>query len=144
MNAENSDISVEKLASFWENARLNYIIPNTGSEFPEGFEVFQALGQMIPPEKDVVEIGCGYGRLCTAFAAENYKGFDLISAAIRHGKQRFPNYSLSLIKPWEPLPKADITLAYCTAFHIPDNERARFLKLLSNSSDSVVFEKFFY
>ena len=144
MNAENSDISVEKLASFWENAGLNYIIPNTGSEFPEGFDVFQALGQMIPPEKDVVEIGCGYGRLCTAFAAENYKGFDLNSAAIRHGKQRFPNYSLSLIKPWEPLPKADITLAYCTAFHIPDNERARFLKLLSNSSDSVVFEKFFY
>ncbi|QWE27143.1 bifunctional 2-polyprenyl-6-hydroxyphenol methylase/3-demethylubiquinol 3-O-methyltransferase UbiG [Polynucleobacter sp. AP-Ainpum-60-G11] len=138
MSIDDLSPSVESLASFWENAGLDYIIPNTGSEFPEGFDLLGVLRQLIPSEMSVVEIGCGYGRLCSTFAPDKYQGFDINPKAIAHGKSRFPNYNLNLIKPWESLPKSDLTLAYCTAFHIPDNELGRFLKLLSSSSDAVL------
>lgn len=138
MPANNLSPSVESLLPFWLNAGLEYIIPNTGSEFPEGFDVFQVLRSMISPEKYVTEIGCGYGRLCQAFPADRYYGVDINPTAIAHGKSRFPKYSLNQIKPWEKLPLSDVTLAYCTAFHVPGNEIQRFLNLLCTSSNEVL------
>jgi len=138
MSIDKLSPNVESLATFWENAGLDYIIPNTGTEFPEGFNLIEVLRQFISPQMSVVEVGCGYGRLCPAFAPDKYQGFDINPAAIAHGQNQFPSYNLNLIKPWGPLPKSDVKLAYCTAFHIPDNELARFLSLISSSSDTVL------
>jgi SAM-dependent methyltransferase len=130
--------SVQTLASFWKTAGLEFIIPNTGTEFPEGFDLLNLLRSLIDQEMSIVEVGCGYGRLCSAFSPTKYHGLDLNPIAIEHGKKLFPNYKLSCIEPWETLPEAEIVLAYCTAFHIPDNELARFLKLLCSSSNIVL------
>ena len=137
MNNENNP-DVQSLSSFWKNAGLDYIIPNTGTEFPEGFDLYKILQEFIPSEMSVVEIGCGYGRLCSAFSPDKYHGVDINPAAIAYGQDRFPGYQLSLAEPWAPLPKADAAIAYCTAFHVPDGELARFLKLLTDSSDTVL------
>jgi SAM-dependent methyltransferase len=119
--------TMEALAEFWADNGLDHIVPRTGDEFPEGFNVFELLLQLVDPTKSVLDVGCGYGRLCPAFPAASYIGVDVNPAAIDAARQRNPGYRFEHIRPGAPLPKASAALVYTVACHIPDEELARFL-----------------
>jgi SAM-dependent methyltransferase len=119
--------SLEALAEFWSEEGLDHIVPEGGEEFPEGFDVYEVLNKLINPAKGVLDVGCGYGRLCRAFKPENYIGVDVNPKAIDKAKERNPEYRFEHIKPGAELPKTGTALLYTVAGHIPDEELARFL-----------------
>ncbi len=130
--------SLEALAEFWADEGLDHVIPNVGEEFPEGFDVYELLRQLIDPSKRVLEVGCGYGRLCRAFVAENYTGVDVNPRAIAKARENNPGYRFERIDPAAELPQADVALIYTVGLHISDEELARFLTPICVAASSVV------
>ncbi len=70
----------------WNETGLRNIKPSSlrFGEYPEGWNVPQELGRFITPfiTKRILELGCGYGRLCSGFATERYIGVDINVQAI--------------------------------------------------------------
>jgi SAM-dependent methyltransferase len=130
--------TMEALAAFWTEEGLNHIIPESGEEFPEGFDVFDLLRQIIDPAKGVLEVGCGYGRLCRAFPAASYTGVDINPAAIEAAKRHNEGYRFERIAPAAALPAAGTALLYTVACYIPDEELTRFLKTVCAAAPAVV------
>ena len=54
------------ILEFWRRAQLFHINQGVSEEFPEGWDVRDELREKIG-DRRVSDIGCGYGRLCTAF-----------------------------------------------------------------------------
>jgi len=130
--------TLEALAEFWAEEGLDHVIPNVGEEFPEGFDVFGLLRQIVDSSKNVLEIGCGYGRLCRAFTPEKYTGVDVNPKAVEAARRHNPGYRFEHIAPAAPLPAADVALIYTVALHIPDEELARFLAPVCAAAPVVV------
>jgi SAM-dependent methyltransferase len=130
--------TLEALADFWADEGLNHIIPDVGGEFPEGFDVYALLKQIIDPSQNVLEVGCGYGRLCRAFALQSYIGVDINPRAIEAAREKNPGYKFEIINPAAVLPKVDVALVYTVAQHIPDEELARFFKPICEAAKQVV------
>ncbi|SDH39676.1 class I SAM-dependent methyltransferase [Pseudomonas panipatensis] len=130
--------TLEDLAAFWNAEGLDHVIPEVGGEFPEGFDVRLMLGQIIDASAGVLEVGCGYGRLCRAFPPERYLGVDVNASAVSAARERHPEYRFERIEPGVALPRAGTALIYTVACHIPDEELGRFLAPICAAVDSVV------
>jgi SAM-dependent methyltransferase len=130
--------TLEEIAKFWSDEGLKHVIPDVGQEFPEGFDVYGILKQLIDPSAGVLEVGCGYGRLSKAFPPDKYIGVDVNAKAIEAARQRNPGYRYELIKPAQELPKAGVALIYTVGLHIPDEELARFLKPICDAAKVVM------
>ena len=88
-----------EIYKFWKDHSLANIKPNTGQEFPEGWDVVEFFKNFMTPEEygEIVEIGCGYGRLCNAFDPSNYLGLDISPVAIKQAVALNPDYEFELI-----------------------------------------------
>lgn len=102
---------------FWMREGLSHITPANKTN-PEGWDVWTLLGSLA--RGSVVEIGCGYGRLCTAFEPSHYLGTDINPAAIQQARKLHPAYT------FEPYTgqAADTALLYTVLLHIPDADLA--------------------
>ncbi|MGE3624364.1 MAG: trans-aconitate 2-methyltransferase [Bdellovibrionales bacterium] len=129
--------TMEALAEFWAEEGLDHVIPGTGEEFPEGFDVYDLLRQVVDPSNGVLEVGCGYGRLCKAFPADKYIGVDVNPRAIDRARAENPGYRFEVIRPADPMPKIGVALLYAVALHIPDEELARFLMPICEAAPAV-------
>lgn len=130
--------TLEELAAFWNAEGLRHVIPDVGGEFPEGFDVRLMLSQMIDATDGVLEVGCGYGRLCKAFPAQSYLRVDVNVSAVSTARENHPGYRFECIEPGAELPKAGTALIYTVACHIPDEELGRFLAPICAAVDRVV------
>jgi len=74
----------DNIYKFWRDHSLTNIKPNTGEEYPEGWDVVEYFKNFMTPKEygDTIEVGCGYGRLCKAFNPDNYLGLDISPNAI--------------------------------------------------------------
>lgn len=105
---------------FWISNSVNNIIPNAGVEFPEGFDVAAALKEAIGPERPIVELGCGVGRIASLFDPSEYIGCDISPAALATAKISAPNHQFRLIDKGICLPKSPCLLLYAVLLHIND------------------------
>jgi len=56
--------------------------------------------ELVPVTSSILDIGCGYGRLCQelyGFGYKNVVGIDMSAAMIREGMNRFPNLDLQCL-----------------------------------------------
>jgi SAM-dependent methyltransferase len=130
--------SLEELAEFWRAEGIKNIIPSVGTEFAEGIDIRESLRGIIDSSGGVIEIGCGYGRLCRAFPADKYIGYDVNPEALELARQKNPNYRFELIEPAAPLSKAGTALIYAVALHISDEELLRFLTPVCEAAPVIV------
>ena len=130
------------LAIFWKQDRLANIIPRTslGGEFPEGWDVRAFLQEWLPLRagEQILEVGCGYGRLCEAFPAEQYRGIDINPEAIGLAKQRNPSYRFEVTEYTAEYPRADAILAYTVLLHVDDLSIGPMLQRCSRSAPVIV------
>lgn len=133
--------TLEELAAFWNDEGLNHIMPHVGSEFPEGFDVRAALKNIIHSSRGILEVGCGYGRLCQAFPADKYIGVDVNPNTIKAARQKNPGYRFELITPAAQLPQAGTALLYTVALHVSDEELERFLAPICRAAPVVVISE---
>lgn len=108
----------KNVKEFWEKDKLKNIKP-TDKEFPEGFDPRLVLRKMLRSiDYDlIVDLGCGYGRLCEAFSQEKYVGVDISSVALQAAENRNPDYTFVT---YDEKPKADVYLAYTVFLHLSD------------------------
>src|SRR5210317_1343027 len=118
---------------FWETEAEKHIIPNTGEDFPEGWNVLNFLSTLFPSNEEIVEIGCGIGRLSKAFNKKMYTGLDINSKVLKIAKKNNPEYKY--IRS-EILPISEHKLLYTVLLHISDNDIDTFIKRLCASTES--------
>lgn len=124
-NRQHPDPSPEDLVGFWRNDQGRNITPPS-SISPAGFDEVAFLKRLGPllMYKSIVEIGCGFGRLASAFPPHMYLGLDVNPEAINRAKLHRPDYRFEAIEFEAAYPKADLYLAYTVFLHIDDRHIA--------------------
>lgn len=110
-------------SSFWIKEGLDHIKPD-GGEFPEGFDVLKTLSELLSGQ--VIEIGCGYGRLSPAFS--DYVGYDINPTAIEFARTFFPDKEFHLYGGGDYT--GESALLYTVLLHIPDDEVVDLIKTI--------------
>jgi SAM-dependent methyltransferase len=110
-----------EILDFWRQAQLAHINPGLTEEFPEGWDVREELRELFG-DRQVTDIGCGYGRLCTAFRPDRYSGYDLNPAAIETARQRHPDYRFTLMRDPLDYAASDAALLYAVLVHVHDDD----------------------
>ena len=128
--------------SYWEQDRLANIIPMNKQlgEFPEGWDVRPFLWEMLKPNlvRKMLEIGCGYGRLCQAIPTDYYLGVDINPEAISTARKKHPGYDFQLIGFNDEYPPADAILAYTVLLHIDDDTVGPMIERMCRASDVIL------
>lgn len=120
------------LRQFWATRSLDFIQPNRGGEFSEGFDPRPILRVLMPGS--VVDVGCGYGRLCEAF--DDYIGVDISPLSLGEARRRHPDKDFR--EYTTPLPASDWQLYYAVLLHVPDDELPAYLAQNTPSTRGVV------
>lgn len=137
--AENQMKYDSKIIDFWKTKGLDNIKPDTGEEFPEGWDVRDFLSvECEMANETVAEIGCGYGRLCEAFSPEKYTGYDINPNAIALAKKMHPDYSFEHCTIGNPVIESRYVLFYTVLLHVPDESLVDFLKVTTASATEIV------
>jgi len=128
----------------WNETGLRNVKPSSlrYGEFPEGWDVIAELRRLVGPfvNERILELGCGYGRLCRAFPAEHYIGVDINSEAIARARQLFPAYRFQTCAYVDEYPSANVALAYTVFLHLPDDALESVLARLGNVKDIFIAE----
>lgn len=106
---------------YWQSgAGLGNLTP-PGDTLPEG-AVFGRLLQELTFGMDVVEFGCGNGRLAPNFSKLRYDGVDICPQAIDQAKALHPGYRFHTIDDMEMLDGGFALFAHTVMLHIPDDD----------------------
>lgn len=133
-NRRHPDPAPSDLVKFWEDDHCRNIIPPSSAS-PAGFDEVAFLRRLDPVlmSSSVVELGCGYGRLASAFRPDMYLGIDINSEAIERARICQPSYRFQAIDFNAVLPSADLYLAYTVLLHIDDHNIADLSQRLKNA-----------
>jgi len=129
--------------NFWKNHSLKNIKPNAGGEFPEGWNVIEFFKKLYTQKEygETVEIGCGYGRLCTAFSPDAYTGLDISPDAIKQARLLNPKYGFHLIterKVNRLYPHSRTKLLYTVLLHQSDEDIEEAIEHLCDTSRRII------
>ncbi len=103
---------------FWRSERgLEHITP-AGKTWPEG-DGFPRFIRRIAGE-NVLEFGCGVGRVAECFDPAQYVGVDVSGHAITEARRRLPAHLFFTIDDTCELPVTTTTLAHTVLLHVPD------------------------
>ena len=122
---------------FWKERGHDYIIPTTGGEFPEGWDVKSYLSKLCDG-KSITEIGCGTGRLSSAFQPEQYIGIDISSKALEIAESKNKHHKYLLDNQEDSYPNADVRLVYTVLLHIDDDCIGDFIENLCKDTERVI------
>lgn len=124
--------------AFWISEGKDHIIPATGTEFPEGFDVGEVLRRFIEPGQSVIEFGCGVGRIARFFEPAQYLGIDINPGAVAAARARNPRHQHRIWDIGYALPRTDTVLIYTVLLHVSDDAIASILKTVVDSADIVI------
>lgn len=106
---------------YWSSGRgLGEITP-LGNDFPEGPK-FKIWFPDIFFAQDVVEFGCGVGRLAPYFSKRRYTGYDICPDAIEIARARNHGYQFEVIDDDVAIEGGHVGFAHNVLLHIPDDE----------------------
>jgi SAM-dependent methyltransferase len=114
-------MSKQDHVNFWVKDELKNIIP-PGTDNPAGWDeaaFLQELTLLLTPTS-VLEIGCGWGRLCEAFDAAIYTGVDINPKAVEKAMGEHPGYRFQALGYDDDYPKADLCMVYTVLLHVDD------------------------
>jgi SAM-dependent methyltransferase len=126
-----------EILEFWRHAQLFHINPGVNNEFPEGWDVREQLGEIFG-DRHVSDVGCGYGRLCTAFRPDRYVGYDLNPAAVEAAQHQHPEYRFMLMQDPYDYAADDAALLYTVLLHVHDDDIEAVVKRLCDRVNFVV------
>jgi SAM-dependent methyltransferase len=126
-----------EIIQFWQNAQLVHINPGLSDELPEGWDIKNELAAIFQ-NRTVSDIGCGYGRLCSAFDPARYTGFDINPSAIAAAKHRNPGYRFTHMRTPSDYEVTDAALLYTVLLHVHDDDIEPFIAQLCLRSKRIV------
>ena len=126
----------KKIINFWKNDNLKNITAGK-TEFPEGWDVKTLISELINND-DVIEVGCGYGRLVESFMPEQYSGVDINSHAIQEAKRINPKYNFSNFNVDDELNDSTWLMFYTVLLHVSDDDILPYLKSVTKNTKKVL------
>lgn len=106
---------------FWRSGRGLQDITPRGVPWPEGPEFKIKLPDMLFAQ-DVVEFGCGIGRLAPLFSKRRYLGVDICPQAIEIARRQNHGYEFLPIAPGQKITGGHAIFAHSVMMHVPDEE----------------------
>ena len=138
----NNNSTAERHYQLWNETGLSNIKPNSirYGEYPEGWNVVDEVRRIITPfiRNRILEIGCGYGRICRAFPPKEYIGVDINLNAIKKAKSLFPDYNFQHVQYVDQYPRAGMLFAYTVFLHIPENNIYQMLQHLNSEVEDII------
>lgn len=126
----------EDVINFWKNDDFKNITPR-GKEFPEGWDVRTLLTTLVGDE-DIIEVGCGYGRLVEAFKPEQYIGVDINPNGVMEAKERNPKYTFKDFNVDDQLDVSSWLMFYTVLLHVNDDDILPYLQSVTKNTDKVL------
>jgi len=126
----------QDIINFWKNDDFKNITAG-GKQFPEGWDVRDLLSEIINKE-DVIEVGCGYGRLVEAFDSKVYLGVDINPNGILEARKQNPNYSFKDFNVGDELDKSTWLLFYTVLLHVNHDDILSYLKTVTKNTKKVL------
>jgi ABC-type polysaccharide/polyol phosphate transport system ATPase subunit/SAM-dependent methyltransferase len=131
----------------WRADRLANLIPHSPRFgcFPEGWNAVDFLRRYAGPlaGSRVVDLGCGTGRLCEAFAPTSYLGLDINEDAVARARADHPGYSFERVDFVGDYPPADLYLAYMVLMYVDDASVAAMLERLCGAAPRILIADIF-
>lgn len=116
---------------FWKTKGHDYITPGD-MENPEGFDVGAVLKDIFK-NKDVLEVGCGRGRLSGFFDVDKYIGYDINEKSLEKALDRHQEHTFAY-----KLTECDNVLLYTVCLHMPDDQIDAEMKKICKGRKKVV------
>lgn len=110
-------------AEFWASGRGLDLIEDP-SDFPEG-NLFKQHYTDLMFAQDVVDFGCGKGRMAELFSKKRYLGVDICQPAIAAAREKMHGYRFEAIDNEAPIEFGFVLFAHDVMLHIPDDELYR-------------------
>jgi len=88
-----------------------------------GFDEFGFLAEVYRfcEATTVLDLGCGWGRLASAFPADRYFGVDINPAAVSRASALDPDRRFEHVAFEDPLPERDLCFASSVLLHVDDH-----------------------
>jgi SAM-dependent methyltransferase len=128
----------DEIIKFWQKEGTKHLIPSTGEQFPEGWDVRPYLESLFPQKGKIIEVGCGNGRLSLSFDFARYLGLDVNPTAIEEAQKLYPQYTFKFIQPHEQLPFSEFKFVYTVLLHVSDEAIEGMVNSLVESSSEVL------
>jgi len=125
----------QEIINFWKNDDFKNITAGA-KQFPEGWDVRPFLRELI--DGDIIEVGCGYGRLVEAFDPEKYLGVDINPSAIAEARTRNPNYKFMDFAVTDQLPESTWLMFYTVLLHVNDDDILPYLQSVTANTQKVM------
>lgn len=126
----------QDILKFWKNDNFKNITAG-GKQFPEGWDVRPFLGELVGGE-DVIEIGCGYGRLVEAFSPKQYAGVDINPAGVEEARNRNPEYTFHYFDVNDALSPSTWLMFYTVLLHVNDDDILPYLQSVTANTQKVL------
>ncbi len=105
---------------FWlTDDAFRYITPS-GDRYPEGKDDMFNILRLAVGNRDVVELGCGDGRLAECFSHTQYIGYDPNQKHLDLAEQNFPDHIFLHFDLWTV--GEGVGLLWNVLMHVPDDE----------------------
>lgn len=124
---------------FWKKDDFKNITAG-GKQFPEGWDVRTLIHELVGSE-DIIEVGCGYGRLVEAFTPEQYTGVDINPTAVVEATNRNPQYTFREFSVDEELPSSTWLMFYTVLLHVPNDVIQEYLKSVTRNATKVLISE---
>jgi SAM-dependent methyltransferase len=144
-NRQHPNSNPEDLIEFWHVDQLRNITPPSSMN-PAGFDEVAFLKRLrhLLNASSIVEIGCGNGRLASAFPGDTYLGLDINQEAIRQARIHNPGYRFELTDFCSSYPKADLYIAYTVFLHIDDRNMMNLSRRLADACEQLLIVEIMY
>ena len=90
-------------------------------------EIVGVLAGLLPKRGNVLDLGCGYGRVASSFLEQglSYEGIDISPVAVRRARQENPGgtFTLGNIDEWVPQQQYDVVALLFVLVHFVDDQR---------------------
>ena len=129
----------DTVLDYWRSGKgLEHITP-PGTTWPEGLGFPLFLANLLAGE-EVVEVGCGVGRLASVLPPDSYVGVDISSGAVELARERCPAYDFRLMAAEGDLPAGSTALLHTVLLHVTDEALPSLMARLSGFNRVVVGE----
>lgn len=123
--------------AFWKEYALSYIKPNRGSEFPESKEALSYVTTLIGTD-NVLDLGCGRGRLTQLFNKSQYTGLDVSGKALHEARLVNHGYTFDVWDTKSKLPTSTFVFLNTVLLHISDKDIDTHIENICGSTTNVI------
>jgi len=130
---------VNSVMRYWQSNALQNIIPirpALGDEV-DGPAIIDTLTGWVGDD-NLLEVGCGRGRLAKYFESERYLGVDICYEAVTQAQLACPRHRFFWVEPLAALAPADVVLVYTVLHHVPCEIISQMIGTLTDATERVI------